>query len=62
MITSSTWGNCAWFKVSASGREPLNVRFNPVAMAFHWPPDAGFSWSQLMFEPKVCMAKLRMSN
>ena len=27
------------FKVSAPGGEPLNVRFDPVAMEFRWPPD-----------------------
>jgi hypothetical protein len=50
------------FKVSAQGCEPLNVHFDPVAMEFRWSPDGRFSWNDLMFEPKVCMAKLRMSN
>lgn len=49
------------FKVSVSGSESFNVRFDPVAMAFHWPPDGSFTWNDLMFEPKQCMAKLRAS-
>jgi hypothetical protein len=46
------------FKVTAIGREPLNVRFNPVAMEFRWSPDGRFSWNELMFEPKGCIARL----
>ena len=46
-------------KLSAPGCEPLNVRFDPVAMEFHWSPDVRFSWNELMFEPKDCMARLR---
>jgi predicted ester cyclase len=50
------------FKVSASGCEPLNVRFDPVAMTFHWLPDGSFTWNELMFEPKECIAKLRRNQ
>ncbi len=46
------------FKVSASGCEPLNVRFDPVAMSFHWAPDGRCRWNELMFEPKECIMRL----
>jgi uncharacterized protein len=47
------------FKVNIAGCEPLSVRFDPVAMVFQWPPDGRFTWSDLMYEPKECIAKLR---
>lgn len=47
------------FRVNSSGGESLNVRFDPIAMKFHWPPDGSFSWNELMFEPKECIAHLR---
>jgi len=50
------------FKVSAPECEALNVRFDPVAMEFRCPPDARFSWNELMFEPKACIARLRQSQ
>ena len=50
------------FKVTAPGVEPLNVRFDPVAMKFRWSPNEQFNWNDLMFEPKECIARLRMSN
>jgi hypothetical protein len=49
------------FKVRATGFEPLNVRFDPVAMEFRWAPDGRFGWNELMFEPKECIAKLRQN-
>jgi hypothetical protein len=50
------------FKVSVPGREPLNVRFDPVAMEFRWQPDGRFSWKELMFEPKECIASLKRNQ
>lgn len=50
------------FKVSALRCEPLNVRFDPVVMVFHWPPDGSFTWNELMFDPKECIARLRKSQ
>ena len=47
------------FKVTTPGCEPLNVRFDPVAMQFNWPPNGRFSWQELMFGPKECIARLR---
>jgi hypothetical protein len=50
------------FKVSAPGREALNVRFDPVAMEFSWSPGGRFNWNELMFEPKKCIARLQMKS
>lgn len=47
------------FKVSMEGCEPLNVRFDPVAMEFRWLPDGRFAWNKLMFDPKERFMKLR---
>lgn len=49
------------FKVGVLGWEPVNIRFDPVAMKFHWSADGSFSWNELMFEPKECIAKIRKS-
>jgi len=48
-------------KVSMTGFEPLNVRFDPVAMEFRWAPDGRFDWNELMFEAKECIAKIQHS-
>jgi hypothetical protein len=42
--------------------EPVNVRFDPVAMEFHWQPDGRFRWNALMFEPKECITRLRQNQ
>jgi len=50
------------FRVSAPGYEPLNVRFDPLAMEFRWSPGGWFNWNELMVEPKQCIARLRKSQ
>ncbi len=49
------------FKVRMTGFEPVNVRFDPVAMEFRWAPDGRFGWNELMFEPKECIGRLRQN-
>ena len=29
---------------------------------FRWSPDGRFNWNELMFEPKECIARLRMNS
>jgi predicted ester cyclase len=43
---------------------PVYLRglLDAVAMEFRWPPDGRFGWGELMFEPKDCIARLRMNS
>ncbi len=34
----------------------------PVANSVDWLPDGRFTWNDLMFEPKECIARLRASG
>jgi hypothetical protein len=45
------------FSVSKHGRTPTAVRFNPCTARFS-AHGIGFTWSELMFRPELCLKKL----
>jgi hypothetical protein len=45
------------FSVSTGGGPPSNVRFDPAAAVFRGP-GMEFTWSELMFRPADCLARL----